>query len=118
MEDDLECFDEYLNLKFYFFENILLSDVKNTPNKDEFLELKKKMSKFQIEQHYNHFHMSFISWDIQKQMDFSIQIWKKWRTFFSEKMPSKNIVIQIDDYGKEVILYVFEIADGYTEILK
>jgi hypothetical protein len=99
-----------LNSGFCFFEAVLFS---NSVRKPEICELNKMVSKFgkkEVEFFYNHFHMSAITNDLNRQRDYSVMLWNKWRSFFNQKMPINQIAIEICDLGNEIILYVYEIV--------
>ncbi len=53
--------------------------------------------------------MSAITSDIVRQKKYSEKLWSAWRFFFNQKMPKKQIAIEICDLGIEIIMYVYEI---------
>ena len=109
-EEDLEKLNFYLCAKFEFYESILTSNVIRIPSHQELNNLLFSLKKREIEYLYNHFHMSAITENTNKQREYAILIWKNWRLFFSKNMPEKNIMIEINDCNFEVIIYVYEIT--------
>jgi hypothetical protein len=107
-EFDLEKLKSYIANKFYFYEGILFSNIVKQPNSTELNNLKKNYTKQQFEKLYNHFHLNGITEDPNSQRQFAVQIWTDWRDFFSANYPDKVIIIDIIDFGIEVILYVYE----------
>jgi hypothetical protein len=97
-----------MNGNFYFFENILFSNIVKKPPLEEIFELRKKFSKTQIERFYNHFHINAICENPKLQREIAGRIWESWRIKFLNNFPEKTIAIEINDLGEEVILYVYE----------
>jgi hypothetical protein len=106
--EDLEKYCFYLNAKFDFFENLLFSNLVQKPSSAELYKIKSKLKKQEIERLYNHFHISAISENINKQREYVVELWKNWRSFFDTKMQDKTIIIEIYDSGNEVIVYIYE----------
>lgn len=106
--EDREKYQFYLNAKFEFCESLLFSNLVRKPSTSELFKMKSKLNKNEIERLYNHFHISAISENINKQREYAIEIWKIWRLFFIKEMRDKNIVIEIHDSGNEIIIYVYE----------
>ena len=106
--EDLEKYQFYLDAKFEFHESLLFSNLVKKPSLTDFIDIRSKLRKNEIERLYNHFHISAISENINKQREYVIEIWKKWRLFFEQEMQGKNIVIEIYDSENEVIIYVYE----------
>lgn len=106
--EDLEKFEFYLKAKFEFCDSLLFSNLVKKPAYTQIKELKNKLSKFEIERLYNHFHISAISKNIKKQREYATEIWKKWRSVFDQEMQDRNIVIEIHDLMNEIIIYVYE----------
>jgi len=107
MEDDLEYYEQCLEADFFIYNNkILLSDLEHLPKEKEISKLLKESSSYEIEKYYNHFHMCFITTDIDKQRKFAIEIWNTWRLNLTKKFPNEHIEIQLVDNGSEIILYV------------
>jgi hypothetical protein len=52
--------------------------------------------------------MSAISEKIHKQREYVVEIWRRWRVFFDNKMEDKNIIIEIYDSNSEITIYVYE----------
>jgi len=103
-EEDLEYYKYCLNADFFLYKGkFLLSDLINLPPEEEL----KKFKAYQIEKNYNHFHMLFISQNIDKQKKYALDIWEKWRSLFNKKFPQEIIEIQITDDGHEIIISVY-----------
>ena len=111
LEEEIEEFQFYLNAKFDFHKSILFSSAVKKPNDPHLDELKSECKKIEIEKLYNHFHMSFITHDLEKQRYYANELWKKWRDFFNKAFPEKAIVIEICDYGQETIITVYQSSD-------
>lgn len=54
--------------------------------------------------------MSGISEDVNKQREYAVLLWNKWRLFFDKEMSEKNIVIEISDQRLEVIIKVYNFS--------
>lgn len=106
--EDLEKYQFYLNAKFEFYDSLLFSNLVKKPSSSELVKIKSKLKKNEIERLYNHFHMSAVSANINKQREYAIEIWKKWRLFFVKEMLDKNVIIEIYDSGYEIIIYAYE----------
>ncbi len=111
-EFDQEKFQFYLQAKFYFSENLLFSTIVRQPDTKYIHELKQKMTKNQIEQLYNHFHLNSICNYSITQSEIAVKIWQAWRHFFNTYFPKKNITIEITDSIGEIILYVYDVSDS------
>ena len=107
-DDDLEKLDFYLNAKFEFTESILVSNLVIIPERTEFIKMLNTLNKYEIEMLYNHFHMSSITEDINRQRKYVVLIWNRWRLFFEKNMSEKNIIIKINDSNFEVVIYACE----------
>jgi hypothetical protein len=51
---------------------------------------------------------SALTADPKKQRVFAFQIWMKWRFLFENSQSLKNVIIEIEDFGLDVILYVYQ----------
>ncbi len=107
MKKDLEYYNDCLDAKFFIYKDkVLVSDIVNLPSD---FELKMKNTN-EIERKYNHFHICFISSDIEEQKKFAINIWERWRKNLTMRFPHEQIEIQITDDGHEIILWVYRLA--------
>lgn len=105
--DDLEYFQECLEAEFFLYkEKLLVSSIVHIPSNQALSKLFAKYSLYEVEKYLNHFHMCFISDDLEIQKNCAIQIWETWRKFFHKKFSNEQIEIQLADTGSEIILTV------------
>lgn len=106
--DDLEKLQFYMNASFEASEGVLFSNLVKKPSHTELKEMLVTIGKCELEQLYNHFHMNAISENFCRQREYAELLWKEWRSKLSSQFPNKKTVIEINDNGQEIILYIFE----------
>src|ERR1700689_2614220 len=82
--DDLEKLEFYLGAKFQFHDSILFSNLVKKQSGKELITLINALGKYEVERLYNHFHISAITENADRQREYSIELWKKWRSLFSK----------------------------------
>ena len=104
-QEKLQC---YLNASFDFFQNLLFLNFIRRPNSQDLSELRLRYRKHELERLYNHVHLSAISENAMTQQKYAIEIWKAWRLFLSDHFPEKKFCVNIEDFGSEIVIYVYQ----------
>ncbi len=107
MEDDLEKLEFYKTATFSIYRNIIFSSIVLS-SEDEINELRTGRKKKEIETYLNHFHLSAISLNLDRQREYAFILSQTWRASLNKNFPDKNIAIETKEYPQEIIMFVFE----------